>query len=34
VEFAVSAVQKFQRYFGLPPTEVVNDETYKLMNRF
>jgi g-D-glutamyl-meso-diaminopimelate peptidase len=28
------AVQKFQRYFGLSPTGVVNDETYKLMNRF
>ena len=29
-----AAVQKFQRYFGLSPTGVVNDETYKLMNRF
>ena len=25
---------KFQRYFGLSPTGVVNDDTYKLMNRF
>jgi len=29
-----AAVVKFQRYFGLSPTGVVNDETYKLMNRF
>lgn len=29
-----AAVQKFQRYFGLSPTGVVNDDTYKLMNRF
>ena len=28
------AVQRFQRYFGLQPTGVVNDDTYKLMNRF
>ncbi len=28
------AVVKFQRYFGLSPTGVVNDDTYKLMNRF
>jgi len=28
------AVQKFQRYFGLSPTGVINDDTYKLMNRF
>lgn len=29
-----AAVVKFQRYFGLSPTGVVNDDTYKLMNRF
>ena len=29
-----AAVSRFQRYFGLSPTGVVNDETYKLMNRF
>ena len=29
----LAAVQKFQRYFGLLPTGIVNDETYKLMNR-
>jgi len=29
-----AAVSRFQRYFGLPPTGVVNDETYKLMSRF
>ncbi|MBU3112944.1 M14 family metallopeptidase [Clostridium lacusfryxellense] len=28
------AVSKFQRYFGLSPTGVVDDVTYKLMNRF
>jgi g-D-glutamyl-meso-diaminopimelate peptidase len=28
------AVGRFQRYFGLSPTGVVNDDTYKLMNRF
>ena len=28
------AVSLFQRYFGLSPTGVVNDATYKLMNRF
>ena len=29
-----AAVVKFQRYFGLSPTGIVNDDTYKLMNRF
>ncbi|MBU3127262.1 M14 family metallopeptidase [Clostridium tagluense] len=29
-----AAVSMFQRYFGLLPTGVVNDDTYKLMNRF
>lgn len=29
-----AAVVRFQRNFGLSPTGVVNDETYKLMNRF
>ncbi|WP_291635202.1 M14 family metallopeptidase [Clostridium sp.] len=29
-----AAVRKFQRYFGLSPTGVVNDDTYKLMNSF
>jgi len=28
------AVKKFQRFFGLSPTGVVNDDTYKLMNSF
>ena len=28
------AVLMFQRYFGLSPTGVINDDTYKLMNRF
>ena len=28
------AVGRFQRYFGLAPTGVVNEDTYKLMNRF
>lgn len=28
------AVGMFQRYFGLSPTGTVNDDTYKLMNRF
>jgi g-D-glutamyl-meso-diaminopimelate peptidase len=28
------AVGRFQRYFGLSPTGVVNEDTYKLMNRF
>ncbi|MBU3091288.1 peptidoglycan-binding protein [Clostridium sp. CF011] len=28
------AVLMFQRYFGLSPTGTVNDDTYKLMNRF
>ncbi|MFT5872424.1 MAG: g-D-glutamyl-meso-diaminopimelate peptidase [Clostridium sp.] len=29
-----AAVRKFQRYFGLSPTGVVNDDTYRLMNSF
>lgn len=29
-----AAVQKFQRYFGLVPTGIVDEVTYKLMNRF
>jgi g-D-glutamyl-meso-diaminopimelate peptidase len=29
-----AAVQNFQRYFGLAPTGVVNEDTYRLMNRF
>ncbi|MBW9171884.1 peptidoglycan-binding protein [Clostridium estertheticum] len=28
------AVKKFQKYFGLLPTGDVDDDTYKLMNRF
>ncbi|APC38849.1 M14 family metallopeptidase [Clostridium estertheticum] len=28
------AVRKFQKYFGLLPTGDVDDDTYKLMNRF
>jgi g-D-glutamyl-meso-diaminopimelate peptidase len=29
-----AGVQRFQRYFGLVPTGVVDEVTYKLMNRF
>jgi len=30
----MQAVSRFQRYFGLPATGIVDDATYKLMNRF
>ena len=29
-----AAVQKFQRYFRLPPTGTVADDTYRIMNQF